>query len=29
MGLLLAIEHSRTTWSGTTDEGTIKATLDV
>ena len=28
VGLLLAVEHSRTTRCGTTDEGTIKATLD-
>ena len=28
VGLLLAIEHSRTTRCGTTDEGTIKAALD-
>jgi hypothetical protein len=29
MGFLLAVEHSRTTWSGTPDEGTIKVTLNV
>ncbi len=28
VGLLLTVEHSRTTRYGTTDEGTIKATLD-
>jgi hypothetical protein len=28
VGLLLAVEHPRTTQYGTTDEGTIKATLD-
>jgi hypothetical protein len=28
MGLLLAVEHSRTTWYGTTNEGAIEATFD-
>ena len=28
VGLLLAVKHSRATGCGTTDEGTIKATLD-
>jgi hypothetical protein len=28
MGLLLAVEHSRTTRYGTTNEGTIEAAFD-
>jgi hypothetical protein len=28
VGLLLAVEHSRTTRRGTTDQGTVKAALD-
>ena len=28
VGLLLAVEHSRTAWYGTTNEGAIKTTFD-